>query len=153
MDAELKKEFMQILFRFKKAGPDFSTSSDVNMTELFVMAGISNKMFFKDNSVDLTEIQNLTHITKAAISQIFTSLDKRGYVIRETDRSNRRRITVELTAEGERVLAQAQSRADRMLEQILSRLGEEKAWQFISLLNEVSDIADELKGESATAKE
>jgi DNA-binding MarR family transcriptional regulator len=145
MDTKLKQEYIQVLFRFKKVGLDFPKISDVNMTELFVMAGISNNAFFKDKSIDLTEIQNHTHITKAAISQIFTSLEKRGYVIRETDRSNRRRITVELTTEGEKVLAEAQKQSDLMLEQILTRLGEEKSWQIISLLNELSDITDELK--------
>jgi DNA-binding MarR family transcriptional regulator len=153
MDTKLKREYIQVLFRFKKAGLDFPKISDVNMTELFVMAGISNNAFFKDKSIDLTEIQNLTHITKAAISLMFTSLEKRGYVIRETDRSNRRRITVELTTEGEKVLAEAQTQVDLMLDQTLSRLGEEKAWQLISLLHELSDISDELKNNGVSGNE
>ncbi|MDR3240260.1 MAG: transcriptional regulator [Clostridiales bacterium] len=149
MDNELKKQYMQILFRFRKAGLDFPKISDVNMTELFVMSGISNNACSGDKRVDMTEIQSNTHITKAAISLMFTSLEKRGYVVRETDRSNRRKITVELTAEGEKILAEAQQKVDWTLDETLSQLGEEKAWQLISLLNQLSDILDELKSRRA----
>jgi DNA-binding MarR family transcriptional regulator len=151
MDTKLKKQYVQVLFRFRKAGLDFPKISDVNMTELFVMAGLSNNVFCDDKSVNMTEIQNNTYISKAAISLMFTSLEKRGYVIRETDRNNRRKITVELTAKGETILAEAQGQVNQMLEEILSRLGEGKAWQLVSLLNQLSDIADDIKRESKRA--
>jgi DNA-binding MarR family transcriptional regulator len=145
MDTGLKKQYIQVLFRFRKVGLASPKISGVNMTELFVMAGISNDISLDKKSVNMSEIQCNTHITKAAISQMFSSLEKRGYVIRETDRSNRRKITVELTPEGERIISEAQREVDKMLDETLSRLGEQKARQLISLLNELSDILDELK--------
>ncbi|MDR3242679.1 MAG: MarR family transcriptional regulator [Clostridiales Family XIII bacterium] len=145
MDSNLKEQYIQVLFRFKKAGLDFPKVSDVNMTELFVMAGISENAFCGDKSVNMAEIQSSIYITKAAISQMFTSLEKKGYVVRETDRSNRRKITVELTDAGSKILEGAKKQADQMLEQTLSRLGEENAWRLITLLNRLSDIFDEVK--------
>lgn len=148
MDSDLKKKYIQVLFRFKKCGLDFSRIPDVNMTELFIMAGLSSNIYGIDQSVDLSEIQNHTHITKAAISQIFSSLEKRGYVIRETDKSNRRKITVALTNDGTEILKKAKEHADIMLDEILSRFGEDNAWQLISLLDRLSDIAGDLKHEN-----
>jgi DNA-binding MarR family transcriptional regulator len=145
LNSDLKKAYVQVLFRFKKTGLDFPKIQDVNLTELFVMAGISNNLFLNKSSINLTEIQNITHITKGAISSMFTSLEKRGYVIRETDKTNRRKITVELTPEGERVIAEAQKQVDAMLEAILSRFGKEKSRQLVLLLNELSDITDEIR--------
>ena len=153
MDNDLKKNYMQALFRFKKCGLDFQRMPDVNMTELFVMAGLSNNIYGVDQCVSLSKIQGHAHITKAAISQMFTSLEKRGYVIRETDPSNRRRITVTLTTEGEEILKQAQAQADRMLNEILCRFGEENAWQLISLLTQLSDITEGLKLENTAEKQ
>ncbi|MDR3344387.1 MAG: winged helix DNA-binding protein [Oscillospiraceae bacterium] len=115
------------------------------------MAGISNNIFCNDKSVNMAQIQSNTHITKAAISQMFTSLEKRGYVVRETDKTNRRKITVELTPAGERILEEAQKQVDGMLEKTIARLGEEKAWQLIGLLEELSDIAEDIKREDAGA--
>lgn len=124
---------------------DFPKMSNINMTEFFVMNGLSKNMFGVDKSVDLSQIQCHTHITKAAISQMFTSLEKRGYIIRETDKSNRRKITVTLTPQGTEILAQSQQQANQTLEEILHRLGEEKAQQLVSLLSELSDIRDDIK--------
>ena len=153
MESDLKKKFMQALFRFKKSGMDLPKMADINMTEFFVMNGLDRNIFGKDQSVDLSQIQFHTHVTKAAISQMFTSLAKRGYIIRETDKSNRRKITVTLTQEGRETLALSQQAADKMLEKILLRLGEDKALQLVSLLNELSDISDGIKRESAADEE
>ena len=145
MDNEFKKRFMQVIFRFRKSGMDFPKMADLNMTEFFVMNGLAKNIFGDDSSVDLSQIQCHTHITKAAISQMFTSLEKRGYIIRETDKSNRRRITVVLTPQGTEILAQSQQQANKTLEEILLRLGEEKAQQLVELLSELSDIRDDIK--------
>jgi DNA-binding MarR family transcriptional regulator len=147
LDNNLKKQYIQILFRFRKIGLDFPKSLDVNITEFIVMAGISNSAFCKDKSVDVLEIQKNIHVTKSAVSQNFSSLEKRGYIIRERNKTNRRRITVELTPEGKRILKEAQKQVDHMLEKTLSRFGEEKARQLVSLLNELSDISDGIENE------
>jgi DNA-binding transcriptional regulator YbjK len=41
---------------------------------------------------------------------------------------------------------------DELLEETLSRFGEEKTWQLISLLNQLSDISEELKAKAAAQK-
>lgn len=147
LDNELKKKFMQAIFRFRKSGMDFPKMADINMTEFFVMNGLSKNIFGQDQSVDLSQVQCHTHVTKAAISQMFTSLEKRGYIIRETDKSNRRKITVTLTQQGKEILALSQRAADKTLDEILFRLGEDKARQLVCLLSELSDISDEIKRE------
>jgi len=147
MDADLKQKFIQVMFRFKKSGMEFPKKQDVNMTELFVLAGIADNSFCDGQTVNLSEIQDRLHITKGAISQIFTSLEKRGYIVRETDKNNRRRITVVMTDEGKKTVADAREQVSQMLDKTLSRLGEEKAQQIISLLDELSDITEDVRSE------
>lgn len=150
MDTKLKEQYVKALFRFRKSVMDFPKVFDINMTELFVMAGLDSKAFCDDNCVNMAAIQGHMHITKASISQMFKSIEKRGYIVRETDKSNRRKITVELTEDGRRVLYAAKKHTDRMLGEVLSRLGEENAFQLIKLLTKLSEIADEIKGEAVT---
>jgi DNA-binding MarR family transcriptional regulator len=145
MDEDFKEKFLLSMFRFRKTGLELPGKKDVNLTELFVLGSISKKAFIKGKTVNLSEIQEQFHITKGAISQMFTSLEKRGYIIRETDRTNRRRITVELTAEGTKTIDDAEKRVTTMLDILLDRLGEEKARQLVLLLDELLDITDELK--------
>lgn len=147
MEKNIKDQFMQVLFRFRKSGLDSVKISDLNMTELFVMSNLSENLFNDDKSVDLAEIQNHTYVTKAAISKMFGTLEKKGYVIRETDKTNRRRITVEMTPSGKVAVDDAATRADEILELVISRLGEESTCQLILLLNRLSDIAEEVRTE------
>ncbi|MFZ2257189.1 MAG: transcriptional regulator [Clostridiaceae bacterium] len=153
MDKNLKEDYIQCLFRFKKSGFGFPKSSELNMKELFVMAGLTNNIYGVDTSVDLSEVQSHTHITKAAISQMFSSLEKRGYVIRETDKTNRRKITVVLTPEGEAVLKRAKEETEVSLDEMLLRLGTENAKQLITLITQLSDIADEINQERQMKQE
>ena len=153
MDSELKKRYIQVLFRFRKSGLDFPKIADVSMMELFVMAGLSNNNFCDGKRVDLTQIKGHTHTTKAAISLMFTSLEKKGYVIREIDKSNRRKITVVLTDAGNQVLENAKVKIDLLLDKTFTRFGEDKAWQLITLLNELSDVSDQLKQEMLPSKD
>lgn len=148
MDRALKEQYVQVLFRFRKSGLDFPKLSGINMSELVVMAGLSDDSSCPDKCTDLADIQKNIHITKAAISQMFTSLENRGYVVRETDKTNRRKITVVLTDEGKKVLKETKEQVDLMLEKTLSRFGEDNTQQLISLLNRLSDISDEIKNET-----
>jgi DNA-binding MarR family transcriptional regulator len=149
MDRELKTQYIQALFRLRRMETDTAaTIPNVNMTELHVMAGISKNMFGDDNSVDLSKIHNEIFVTKAAVSKMFTSLERKGYIIRETDKANRRRITVELTESGEKVLKEAIFQTEQTLDKIISRFGEDNMRQFISLLGQLSDVRDEVMRES-----
>ncbi|MDO5726062.1 MAG: winged helix DNA-binding protein [Tissierellia bacterium] len=152
MNSELKIKYIKTLMRFNRSGIKLYDCKKLNMTELFIMAGISNSIFGDSDGFDLSKIQEYTHISKAAISQILSSLDKRGYIIRETDKTNRRRITVELTDSGEEILKQTKKRSDQILDEILRRLGEENVLELINLLDKLSNISDDLK-EELEAKE
>lgn len=145
MEKDLKKSFMQVMFRFKKSVMDFPKILDLTIKELYLLSTLSDEGCGIHQPVDLSEIKGHMHITKAAISQMFTSLEKKGYVVRETDPANRRKITVALTSKGKQVLDLSIAQADKVLDETLDRLGTENAWELISLINQFSDIAGEVK--------
>jgi DNA-binding MarR family transcriptional regulator len=141
MNDNLIKRYIQTMFRFRKTLMGAPKMVSVNMNELFVLSGIANGEFGEDNGINLSEIERQAQITKAAISQMLTSLDKRGLVVRETDRANRRKITVELTAAGKRVLSEAQNGVMARLGDVLVRFGEDKTERLLVMLNELLDMA------------
>ena len=147
MGTELKNQLMQSLFRFRKTSFDYVKISDLNMTELFVLSNLMKTHFNEGTSVDLTQIQSHTYITKAAISKMFTSLEKKGYVIRETDKTNRRKITVEITPCGKDVIEDASQKANEVLDAVFTQFGADNTHQLISLLNSFSDITEDVKKE------
>ncbi|MDR3319263.1 MAG: winged helix DNA-binding protein [Clostridiales bacterium] len=109
------------------------------------MAGISKKSLLAGSSVSIAEVQKQTQTTKSAVSSMFTALEKKGYVTRETDRSNRRNITVELTKEGERVLEEMDKKFTATLGKVLTQFGDENAVRLIALMNALMDILATVK--------
>lgn len=147
MNKALKEQYLYAVFRFRRVGKVLAQGSDLNMTELIIMKDVADNASFPYNTIRTSEIQNELHITKSAISQAINSLEKKGYIEREVDISDRRRIIVKLTPTGEEVFQEAQSFVDEILDEAISRLGTENTKRLTTLLNQASDISEELKNE------
>jgi DNA-binding MarR family transcriptional regulator len=146
---ETREQFIRAMFRFKKAWmvPQIK-AVDINITELIVMHGITRGNADNDKSFNTPGIQSFLQVTKAAVSKIVNSLEKKGYVTRETNKANRRKIVVELTPAGEEVLNEAQASLDTVLGEIFERFGEDNTKHFITLLDLLSDITDAVQQEN-----
>ncbi|WP_099204496.1 MarR family winged helix-turn-helix transcriptional regulator [Scatolibacter rhodanostii] len=147
MNDNLIDQYIKALFRFRKSGLGFPKIPTINMTEFMIMEKISHTDFNHAEGSPIADIQDCLHITKPAISQVFTSLEKREFIIREIDKTNRRRIKISLTEEGKQNLKIAKKMVSQTLQKLFSSFGEEKTWQLISLLQELSDISDTVRDE------
>ncbi|MDR3305407.1 MAG: MarR family transcriptional regulator [Clostridiales Family XIII bacterium] len=145
-DLELKREFLHAMFRIKRVAVNLPGGKlcgeqfGVNMAELAVMKGLSAEgMDDTGRHPGLSEIREYLCISKAAISQMLGSLEKKGFITRETDPDNRRRIIVHLTDAGERVLAGVQKDFEEKIDAIIERFGEKNTKQLIRLLLRFSE--------------
>ena len=147
MNNALKEQLARSMFRFRKAVMTLHIGFDVSMGEIAVMNGMAEKASGNEKSMCVSDIQNNLHITKPAVSQIYSSLDKKGYIIREIDTSDRRKILVTLTPKGQEVLKDMKEQSGKMLNDVISRLGEEDTRHLIELFNRFADISDDIKQE------
>lgn len=143
MDSGLKEELVRAMLRFKKMGMNFTSGCEIHMGELAVMKAIAGCPFGPAKSVYVSQIQNNVHITKPAVSQILNTLEKRGYVSREMDRGDRRKIAVSLTPSGREILKRQREDFDKKLEAVISRFGEDNTRQLTKLLTLLADAANE----------
>ena len=150
MNKNLKKQYMRAILRFRKVGMILPQAADLNMTELVVMRGLEKNCPDSNSNTGIAEVQKQLHITKSAISQMMTSLEKKGYIERTIDPDDRRKRVVTLTKTGKDILNKTKKATNHNLNEILSGLGEENTKQFINLLNQVSDISEHLKKEEKT---
>ncbi|MDR3293376.1 MAG: MarR family transcriptional regulator [Clostridiales bacterium] len=150
----LKENLMRSIFRFKKVGvavPQGESGGeledlDISPSELFCMKSFSENSLESEKNVCSTDMQNLLYITKPAISRILTSLEEKGYVEREINKRNRRKLTVTLTDKGAETLRRAEKKVDEALSEVIRRFGESETLQFIEIFNRFADIADEVSG-------
>ena len=71
-------------------------STDLTMPEYALM----RQFALEDDTTDLTAVREYLAVTKASVSQMLASLEKRGFLVRQIDPANRRNLIVTLTPEG-----------------------------------------------------
>ena len=146
MDMILKEQLMRSMFRFKKiASVAFRPGVDISMGEIALMKSLEDKSFHSGEEELSSNVHNRLHITKPAISQMYKTLEKKGYITREIDTSDRRKIIASLTPEGREILKGMMMNANRMLDEIIARLGVEDTRQLIELFNRLADISEDIK--------
>jgi DNA-binding MarR family transcriptional regulator len=146
MKSVLAKELVRTIFRFKNIGMTFPTgidsdNADVSLAEIALMKGIADNTLESDGA----KIQEALCIKKAAVSQMLNVLEKKGYINREINKENRRKIILTLTPKGETCVKETENAIDTLLSEIISRFGEKNTRQFMTLFNRFADIVTELK--------
>jgi DNA-binding MarR family transcriptional regulator len=67
-------------------------------------------------------MQSTLSVSKAAASQALGGIEKKGYVKREIDRSNRRKITITLTDAGRSALENSTDALDKLVISLINQL-------------------------------
>ncbi|MHB9291588.1 hypothetical protein Holit_00666 [Hollandina sp. SP2] len=156
MQDELKHDLLHSLFRFKKVSTAISRAlSDaegggLSMTELSALGCIST--YSETNCSSREQTEHTTHhtmhktvaVSKAAVSQMLGSLEKRGYIQREIDRENRRKIIISLTNKGKVTVDKAGKDLDELMSRIIARFGEKDTRTLVRMLNQFEEVVDEV---------
>ncbi len=135
---KVSSDFLHALFVLKSLlGAEFSKSAksdtrSLSMAEYVLMKQVSDTM-------NLTQIREYLAISKAAVSQMLSSLEKRGYLTREIDQTNRRNLIVSLTPAGQAILREKDEEADSRFEKIIAEMGEADTREFIRLIEKMND--------------
>jgi len=159
MDQNLKTQLIHSIYQFKKImSSEFRVDAtedknDVNMTELILMNEIADNTAGSENNIGMSDVSKYLSVSKAAISNMLSSLEKKGYINREIDRSNRRNLIVTLTPEGRKILEFKYMEFNGMLEKVITRLGEDDANQLITILNRMTEIMHNLNSEAKQEQE
>lgn len=142
MNSDLKREFMHAMMRFRRASVPMPPGGSIRMGEFFVLSKIPRE------GASLTEIQNDMFMTKSAVSQLLSDLERRGLVCREIDPDDRRRIAVTLTREGSSFLGRQRRYADRVMDRIIARFGEANMLELVRLLKLLADVSEDIRREA-----
>ena len=147
MENELRDRLMHAMFRFKKVGMIFPPGLDIHMGELFVMRNVDGNMPCPEHNSPVSDMPKHLMISKPAMSQLLNGLEKKGYIVREIDKADRRKIEVKLTPKGQETLVSTKDYADKMFDTVIARFGEENALQLLELFTRLTDISEEVKQE------
>ncbi len=143
MDDAIKEQLLNAVQRLRKPIL-LSYFAQLDLTTLSLMKSIEDNSPDSDHNIYMFDLQDELRISRGAISQIASNLEKKGYLVRETDKNNRRKQIVTLTSEGREAMRQSDAEFDEMLTAFLTQLGEHDAHEMVRLFNRFADIAEEM---------
>ncbi len=152
MEKELREQFLQAMFRLRKAEITMPPGIDLHMGESFVLGHIAAMEEHGHDDVNITDVVQCLHVSKPAISHMLNVLEKKGYITRSINEQDRRRITVSLTDKGRRITRFIKDCMDSSLDEIIERFGRDDILQLITLFNRYHEIAEQVKREMPPVK-
>ena len=145
MEDNLKDKYLSAMLRFKKSGLRIPAECEIQWSELLIMEKICQDCESGNTYINVSEIQQSMYISKPAVSQTLNNLEKKGYIVREIDMSDRRKISVQPTTVGEEVLNQSSMTYEEKIRYICDQFGREDMNKLLDLLNRLSDLIDRLE--------
>lgn len=108
MTQERHDDFFRLLHNFKKFRPKSLSPSELPSGEFFMLLRIQHSIDCPEQKirggVHVSGIQSGEDMSKPAVSQLLGSLERKGYIERNVDREDRRKVTVALTEKGKTFL-------------------------------------------------
>ena len=96
-----------------------------------------------------SELSEAMSVSTARVARLLNTLEDRGLVQRSMDLSDRRKIVVTLTVEGERYLEAVYERTHKRASAVIDALGAEDTEAFIRIAEKIADISRSLSAEEA----
>ena len=90
------------------------------------------------------EVAVRMHITSGTVTSLLDNLERKGYVVRSSDRDDRRRVLVDITPTAQTVLDEALPGVQQVARQLIDRIGPERQRALLDILDEIRHAVAEL---------
>lgn len=102
-----------------------------------------------EQAVFVSDLHEKERMSLSAVSQLLSSLERKGLVERTMSRRDRRRIAVSITPEGQALLNRAKRMMDQWLSDLIARFGEDNTRELVALLEKLNSVIEQMRKERA----
>jgi DNA-binding MarR family transcriptional regulator len=96
------------------------------------------------------EVAARMHITSGSMTSLLDNLERKRFVVRSSDRDDRRRVLVDITADAQAVLDEALPAIQQLTRHITDRIGVERQRMLLDVLGEIREAIAELPDDLPT---
>lgn len=146
---EIIEEFYNTLRRFHNSKPKFKGDGDLANVEFFMLMGLSVLIDMKNDGeqkkdVTLGDIMRMSGMSVSAASKKISILEKKGYIHRETSKTDRRSISLKLTEKGKEICEEEKKKKRIFIERLITEMGDENMKLLLELSNRAFDIMENM---------
>lgn len=132
---ELATKFLQNMQLLHKSRPQKKITESMQ-GEIFVL----HYLFHQGDDVVPGEISNIMNISSARTAAALNSLERKGFIIRDIDKNDRRRILIRLTEEGRDSAQKHQQELIQNTVKMLRLLGDDDAREYIRITGKLAEL-------------
>lgn len=149
---EINLETVKMIDSFKKLSEsihklfDSNEKSDLSMSEtkLIETIDIANK---KGELVNTSDIANNLRISKSAVSQCISKLERKGYIRRKINLKDKKIGYLYLTDACKTKYEEKKAKCNDIVARVIKHLGEDKIYKISNLIEELNMIVENIKEE------
>ena len=93
------------------------------------------------------EVAARMHITSGTVTSLLDNLERKEYVVRSSDRADRRRVLVDITAAAQQLLDEVLPAIQQVARQLVERIGPERQQALLDILAGIRQAAADLPAE------
>lgn len=135
--SELEAELFEKMYLFHKS-KQLKGMNDSFQGEAIIL----QRLYLHGDDMLPSEISNDLSVSTARIAAVLGNLEKRGFITRQIDKSDRRRILVALTTEGKEIAKKQRKEIQNDMIKTLQKLGEHDAKEFVRIIGRLSEISN-----------
>lgn len=100
-----------------------------------------------EEAVYPSDISRDLQLSRQRVTSVLGTMEKKGYVLLERDRSDKRRVRVKISCEGERIIEEKQRRIKKYFKLFMEKMGEENLSNLLNGTEKALDALIELDRE------
>lgn len=137
----LAREFIEKTHSFRLSKPQ-KEMDEFLRGEIFILQYI----YSNNGSAQPREISSAMRISSARIAAALGSMEKKGFIVRSIDSTDRRKIVVRLTSAGENLARERENTMLSNVKEAITRLGTADTKEFLRILDRLIDISKGMQG-------
>ena len=134
--SKLADEFLMLMHLLRRLKPQLKITESMH-GEAFALYHIAAR----GEHMIPSEISSAVGISGARIAATLNSLENKGFITRQIDPSDRRRILVTLTETGKKQEETRRRQLSETIEKIMRQLGEHDAKEYIRITRKIAELA------------
>lgn len=138
----LNEELLNAIHRFTIILRRKRMSADIVFHEFVVLRNILMIQTERNNSIYPSDLSDKLNLSRSYITAVLNSLEKKNFIMRTLDTSDRRRILVRITDKGRHIFDNMAAKELEQADILISGLTNEKTLNLILLLNQASEILE-----------
>ncbi len=138
----LNEELLNAIHRFTIILRRKRMSADIVFHEFVVLRNILMIQTERNNSIYPSDLSDKLNLSRSYVTAVLNSLEKKNFILRTLDTSDRRRILVRITDKGRHIFDDMAAKELEQADILISGLTNEKTLNLILLLNQASEILE-----------